>query len=103
MNDAKRNKIITFRVTDEEYTQIKDAALTQNRDPNDWCRHAALSSSHFKLTVNEDVFYTELALLRFPLCSNVRRQPARTTLRLRSESFTTFPASGCAVRAPSRL
>ena len=65
MNDAKRNKIITFRVTDEEYTQIKDAALTQNRDPNDWCRHAALSSSHFKLTVNEDVFYTELALLRF--------------------------------------
>ncbi len=65
MNDSKRNKIITFRVTDEEYTKIKDAALTRGKDPNDWCRAAALSSSHFKLTVNERVFYTEIGLLRF--------------------------------------
>ena len=65
MDDSKKNKIITFRVSDEEYTKIKDAALTQNKDPNDWCRHAALSAAHFKLTVNERVFYTEIGLLRF--------------------------------------
>ena len=64
-NDAKRNRIITFRVTDEEYTKIQDAALTRGTDPNDWCRAAALSCSVYKLTINEHVFYVELGLLRF--------------------------------------
>lgn len=67
MNDSKRNKIITFRVTDEEYTKLQDAALAQSTDPNDWCRHAALSCSMYKLTINEHVFYTEIGLLRYLL------------------------------------
>jgi hypothetical protein len=67
MNDAKRNKIITFRVTDEEYTKIQDAAFAQGTDPNDWCRNAAIGSSGYKLTVNEHVFYVELGLLRYLL------------------------------------
>ena len=65
MNEAKKIKIITFRVTEDEYAKIEDAAIAQGTDPNDWCRAAALSSSHFKLTVNERVFYTEIGLLRF--------------------------------------
>ena len=67
MNDSKKNKIITFRVTDEEYTKIQDAALTRDTDPNAWCRAAALSCSGNKLTINEHVFFVELNLLRYLL------------------------------------
>jgi len=67
MNDSKRNKIITFRVTDEEYTKLQNAALAQGTDPNNWCRHAALSCSIYKLTINEHVIYTEIGLLRYLL------------------------------------
>jgi hypothetical protein len=64
MNDSKRNKIITFRVTDEEYTKLQNAALAQGTDPNDWCRNAALSCSIYKLTINERLVYTEIAAFR---------------------------------------
>jgi uncharacterized protein (DUF1778 family) len=64
MNDAKRNKIITFRVTDEEYTKIQDAALAQGTDPNDWCRDAAIGCSHHMLTINDRMIYTEIAAFR---------------------------------------
>jgi hypothetical protein len=67
MKDATKIKIITFRVTDDEYTKLENAGLTSGFDPNNWCRHAALSCSRNMLTINERMIYTEIALLRYLL------------------------------------
>jgi hypothetical protein len=95
MNDSKRNKIITFRVTDEEYTKIQDAALTRGTDPNNWCRDAALSCSVYKLTINEHVFYVELGLLRFLLTNGFN-------LLIGDDSETAAVWSECMDRADQR-
>lgn len=65
--DTKKTRNITFRLTDEEYSQVEQAAGTSGYDPNTWCRKAAIdkSSERFALTKNEHLLYQEIALLRF--------------------------------------
>ena len=67
--DVKKTRNITFRLTDEEYTQVEQAALAAGDDPNIWCRTAAIDSSSeaFTFTKNERLLYQEIALLRFLL------------------------------------
>jgi hypothetical protein len=48
-------KNIAFRLTDEEYAKVEQAALASVEDPNSWCRNlvlAAIDSGH-ELTRNE--------------------------------------------------
>jgi uncharacterized protein (DUF1778 family) len=65
--ETKKTRNITFRLTDEEYSQVEKAAETAGDDPNNWCRKAAIdtSSEAFSLSKNERLLYQEIALLRF--------------------------------------
>src|SRR5713226_5882920 len=65
--EIKKTRNITFRLTDEEYTQVEKAASAAGDDPNIWCRKAALGqlSEGHTFTKNERLIYQEIALLRF--------------------------------------
>jgi uncharacterized protein (DUF1778 family) len=67
--EIKKTRNITFRLTDEEYSQVEKAASAAGYDPNIWCRKAAIneSSDEFAFTKNERLLYQEIALLRFLL------------------------------------
>jgi len=69
MGETKRTKNIAFRVTDEDYARIEEAATAAGDDANNWCRKAALSqlSEGHTFTKNERLIYQEIALLRFLL------------------------------------
>lgn len=65
--ETKKTRNITFRLTDEEYSQVEKAAETAGDDKNNWCRKAATdkASEGFALSKNERLLYQEVALLRF--------------------------------------
>src|SRR5438874_2606943 len=67
IKEIKKTRNITFRLTDEEYTQVEKAALAAGDDPNNWCRKVAIdkSSEGFALSKNEHLLYQEVALIRF--------------------------------------
>ncbi len=67
--ETKKTRNITFRLTDEEYSQVEKAGLASGDDPNNWCRKAAISQSSDgqAFTKNERLIYQEIALLRFLL------------------------------------
>ena len=65
--ETKKVRNITFRLTDEEFSQIEKAAVAAGDDPNIWCRKTAVAASgqDFTFTENERLLYQEVALLRF--------------------------------------
>lgn len=67
MSEAKRIKYVSFRLTDEEYTEIERAAGAAGDDPNNWCRNLALTASREGPLFGKTgrLIYTELAILRF--------------------------------------
>jgi uncharacterized protein (DUF1778 family) len=69
MSETKRTKNIAFRVTDDDYARIEEAASAAGDDANNWCRKAALSQMNegHTFTKNERLTYQEIALLRFLL------------------------------------
>jgi hypothetical protein len=69
MQEVKKTKIITFRVTADEYTQIEGAASASGNEPNIWCRDVALtySSPDEMITIDNRLIYTEIGCLRFLL------------------------------------
>ena len=42
---TKKTKTIAFRLTDDEYKQIEEAAVATGEDPNEWCRSLSLAQS----------------------------------------------------------
>src|SRR5438067_2261290 len=64
---TRKTRTIAFRVTDEEYKRIEDAAAATGEDPNEWCRNLslALSGRGDGLSRNERLLYEELARLRY--------------------------------------
>jgi uncharacterized protein (DUF1778 family) len=64
MKELKRTKFVGFRVTADEYTKIENAAFASGQDPNDWCRDVAIGCSHYMLTLNDRLIYTEIAAFR---------------------------------------
>ena len=67
MSEAKRIKYVSFRLTDDEYTEIERAAVAAGDDPNNWCRNLALTASREGALSGKTgrLIYTELAILRF--------------------------------------
>jgi len=65
--NLNRVKIITFRVTQDEYARIENAALEADDEPNNWCRKVALDSASKEqfFSVENRVLYTEIACLHF--------------------------------------
>jgi hypothetical protein len=63
--NLNRVRIITFRVTEDEYAGIANAALAADDEPNSWCRSMALNSiNKAQTTIDNRAIYTEIACLR---------------------------------------
>jgi hypothetical protein len=64
---GKKTRMISFRVTDEEYEQVEQAAVAAGGNPNDWCRDLCLAESGRGdgLSRNERLIYEELARVRY--------------------------------------
>jgi hypothetical protein len=64
---TKKNRLIAFRVTDEEYSHIEKSALAHDEDPNSWCRKLAVTESRdgYGLTKTEQLLYEEIARVRY--------------------------------------
>jgi hypothetical protein len=67
MSETKRTKNIAFRLTEEEYAKVEEAALASDEDANSWCRKIVLagSNSGYGLTKNERLIYEEIARVRY--------------------------------------
>jgi hypothetical protein len=67
MSEAKRTKYVSFRVTDQEYGEIENAASAAGDEPNNWSRNLVLSASREGPLFGQTgrLIYTELAILRF--------------------------------------
>src|SRR6266481_2224579 len=65
--ETKRSRNITFRLTNEQYEQVENAALANGEDPNSWCRKIALIqlTEGFGLTKNDRLIYEEIARVRY--------------------------------------
>jgi hypothetical protein len=74
MNDAKRIRSVSFRLTDEEYGEIKKAAVAAADEPNNWCRQLALTAAGEGPLFGKTgrLIYTELAVLRFLIGNGLR-------------------------------
>jgi hypothetical protein len=67
MNNHKKIRIITFRVTETEHALIQNAAAAADDDPNNWCRRVALKSSRTDqiASIDDRLICTEIAGLRY--------------------------------------
>src|ERR1043165_7144934 len=67
MNDAKRIKSVSFRLTEEEYAEIEKAAASAGDEPDNWCRQLALTAAREGPLFGKTgrLIYTEVAILRF--------------------------------------
>src|SRR2546427_5271474 len=65
--ETKKSRNITFRLSNEQYEQVENAALAGGEDPNSWCRKVALIelSKGFGLTKNDRLIYEEIARVRY--------------------------------------
>jgi hypothetical protein len=65
--ETKKTRNITFRLTNEQYQQVENAALAAGEDPNSWCRKVALIqlTEGFGLTKNDRLLYEEIARVRY--------------------------------------
>jgi hypothetical protein len=66
-NEPLKERAISFRVSEEEYQKIQDAAQMRGEKPNEWARKAALSESgnDVPMTGVDQLLYREIACLRY--------------------------------------
>ena len=66
MSDEAKERVVTFRVTEEQYSRIDDCGFNAGRSANEWCRELAVSESSkdFGMTANERILLEEIAVLR---------------------------------------
>ena len=64
---TRKNRLIAFRVTDEEYAQIERIALALGEDPNNWGRNILVAEARegSGLTKSQRLLYEEIARTRY--------------------------------------
>ena len=64
---TKKNRLIAFRVTEEEYAHIEKSALANGDEANTWCRNIIVAETRegFGLTKTERLIYKEIARVRY--------------------------------------
>ena len=69
MQRLKLTRVITFRVTEEEWFRIQRAAEQSGITPNEWCRTMALERLNLwsGLSQNQVILFGQIARLRFLL------------------------------------
>src|ERR1043166_133500 len=67
MQGLKLTRVITFRVTEEEWFRIQQAAEQSGITPNEWCRTKALErlNLYCGLTQNQVILFGQIARARF--------------------------------------
>ena len=67
VSEAKRTRSVSFRLTDEEHTQVERAAIAAGEEVNNWCRQLAITAGREGPLFGKTgrLIYTELAILRF--------------------------------------
>ena len=67
MQRSKLTRVITFRVTEEEWFRIQRAAEQSGITPNEWCRTMALERLNLwcGLTHNQVLIFANVARIRF--------------------------------------
>lgn len=65
--DAKKNKTIAFRLTEEEYALAESAAKSAGDETNNWVRNVVLSQANVGkgMTKAQRLIYEELARVRY--------------------------------------
>jgi hypothetical protein len=69
MKRAKKTRVVTFRLDEEMFRRLENAASAAGDDPNNWCRNltfAELNKGH-ELTRNERIIFEELSRVRYLL------------------------------------
>ena len=66
MSEEPKERVVTFRVTDEQYLRIDECGFRTGCSANEWCRNLAVSESakDFGMTANERILLEEIAVLR---------------------------------------
>lgn len=69
-----KNKTIAFRLTDEEFARIEEAARGAAVEPNEWCRRRAIidSGSTTSLSPNEKIIFEEIVKTRYLISHGLR-------------------------------
>jgi len=64
---SKMSRIISFRVTEEDWLEIERAAADSGETPNEWCRMTALETVRMPqgLTPNQWILFSQIARSRF--------------------------------------
>lgn len=64
---TNKSRSISFRLTNEQYERVENAALAAGDDTNSWCRKIVLNqlSEDFALTKNDRLIYEEIARVRY--------------------------------------
>lgn len=67
MKRLKMTRIISFRVTEEDWLEIKRAAADSGETPNEWCRMTTLETARMPvgLTPNDRVLFAQMARAGF--------------------------------------
>ncbi|MDQ3172339.1 MAG: hypothetical protein M3Q91_01345 [Acidobacteriota bacterium] len=67
MKSPKMSRIISFRVTEEDWLRIEKAAADSRETPNDWCRMTALEMLKMPvgLTPNQCILFAQMARSTF--------------------------------------
>ena len=67
IREAKRTRSVSFRLTDEEHTEVERAAIAAGEEVNNWCRQLAITAAREGPLFGKTgrLIYTELAILRF--------------------------------------
>ena len=75
--ETRKSRSVTFRLTNEQYEQMENAALAGGEDLNSWCRKIALiqMSEGFGLTKNDRLLYEEMARMRYMVGHGERTSP----------------------------
>lgn len=66
MGDGPKDRVVTFRMTDDQYSSVDDCGGRAGVSANEWCRDLAVSESSkdFGMTANERILIEEMAVLR---------------------------------------
>lgn len=67
--NQKKTKVISFRVSEEEFAKIEKTAFGSSKNPNDWCRDLILREAGTEnvLSANDKIIFEEIAKIRYLL------------------------------------
>jgi hypothetical protein len=67
MKRLKMTRIISFRVTEEDWLEIERAAADSDETPNEWCRMTTLESARMPigLTPTQRILFAQMARAGF--------------------------------------